>query len=111
MNDRKYLRHIQEAIEEVREMTRGMDSAAYLADRVKQRAVEREVQIIGDAVHKLSLGLTAAHPEIEWERIYSARNVVVHMYWGVDQDLLWQIVETKLDPLYAKVSELLTSLA
>jgi len=52
--DRKYLLHIQEAIDEAREMTRGMDRAAYLGDRIRQRAVEREVQIIGDAVHKLS---------------------------------------------------------
>lgn len=71
-----------------------------------QRAIERELQIIGDAVHKLSPELQAAHPDVEWHKIYAARNIVVHFYWGVDQDVLWDVVQTKLDPLYAKVTTL-----
>ena len=90
-------------------MTRGLDRAAYDADIRVQRAVERELQIIGDAVHKLSIALTSAHPDIEWEKIYAARNVVVHFYWGVDQNILWDVVQTKLQPLHAKIDQLLAS--
>lgn len=107
MTDADYLRHIQRAIEEVREITREMDWEAYSRDIKAQRAVERELQIIGDAAHKLSDELVQAHPEIEWKKIYAARNVVVHMYWGVDQDILWDVVQTKLDPLQTTVRELL----
>ena len=107
MKDRDYLAHISKAIEEVRQMTAGVDRAQYLADIRIQRALEREIQIIGDAVHKLSPELVDAHPDIDWKRIYAARNVVVHAYWGVDQEILWDVVETKLEPLYAKVTELL----
>lgn len=109
MRDADYLRHIQRAIEEVREITRGMDREAYGRDVKAQRAVERGLQIIGDAVHKLSDELVHAHPEIEWKKIYAARNVVVHMYWGVDQDILWDVVQTELDPLQTTVRELLAS--
>lgn len=109
MNDREYLGHIRKAIDEVRMMTAGLDRATYLADVRTQRALEREIQIIGDAVHKLSSDLRAAHPDVEWDRIYAARNVVVHAYWGVDQDILWNIVEAKLDGLYARVVQILGS--
>lgn len=105
--DADYLGHIQKAIEEIREITKGMDRAAYGADIKAQRAVERDIQIIGDAVHKLSAELTTSNPDVEWAKIYAARNVVVHFYWGVDQNILWDVVQTKLDPLHAKVVQLL----
>ena len=107
MKDADFLRHIKKAVEEVREIMTGLDQDAYKKDVKTQRAVERELQIIGDAVHKLSDELVQGHPDIEWRKIYAARNVVVHFYWGVDQDILWDVVTTKLDPLYAKVNELL----
>lgn len=109
MTDADYLRHIRRAIEEVREIVRGLDRETYGQDVKAQRAVERELQIVGDAVHKLSEGLIAAHPDVEWKKIYAARNVVVHFYWGVDQDILWDVVQTNLDPLHAKVVEILAT--
>lgn len=109
MRDADYLQHIRRAIEEVRQIAGGLNRETYGQDVKAQRAVERELQIIGDAVHKLSEDLVAAHPDVDWKKIYTARNVVVHFYWGVDQDILWDVVQTKLDVLYAKVVEILAA--
>ncbi len=57
MEDREYLAHIQNAIVEIKAHTAGMDRDAYEADTKTQRAVERNLQIVGDAAHKLSNGL------------------------------------------------------
>jgi hypothetical protein len=64
--------------------------------------VERNLQIIGDAAHKLSAKLKQANAEIPWDDIYAARNVVVHQYFGVNQKILWDIVQEDLDPLLKK---------
>jgi uncharacterized protein with HEPN domain len=95
VKDRDYLAHVQKAIQEIREILAGLDREAYENDVKAQRALERELQIIGDAVHRLSPEFVAQHLDVEWRKIYAARNVVVHHYWGVDQDILWDIVENK----------------
>lgn len=107
MKDEEYLAHIESAILEVKAHTAGMTQQAYEADSKTQRAVERNLQIIGDAANKLSAGLKQANPEIPWDDVYAARNVVVHHYFGVNQKILWDILQEDLDPLLKKVQELL----
>lgn len=107
MEDREYLAHIRKAILEIKAHTSGMSEEAYLADTKTQRAVERNLQIIGEAAHKLSAPLKRAHPEIPWGEVYAARSKIVHFYSGVDQTILWDVLEEDLDPLLRKVEELL----
>ena len=107
MTDDEYLAHIENAILQIRAHTTGMTQETYEADSKTQRAVERNLQIIGYAAHKLSQGLKDAHSEIAWDDIYAARNVVVHHYFGVNQKILWDILQEDLEALGAKVAELL----
>src|SRR5882724_3874238 len=107
MTDREYLAHIESAILEIKAHTEGMTQKIYEADTKTQRAVERNLQIVGDAAHKLSAALTKAHPEIPWDDVYGARNKVVHCYFGANQAILWDIVQTDLDPLLRKVQDLI----
>jgi uncharacterized protein with HEPN domain len=107
MKDREYLAHIEAAAREIKTHTAGMSQEAYEADTKTQRAVERNLQIVGDAVRKLSPQLKQAHPDIPWDDVYAARNVVVHFYFGVNQKVLWDIVQQDLGPLITKVQSLL----
>lgn len=107
MRDEEYLAHIERAILEIRAHTAGMSQESYEADTKTQRAVERNLQIIGDAAHKLSASLKQANAEVPWDDVYAARNVVVHHYFGVNQKILWDILQEDLDPLLKKVQEVL----
>jgi uncharacterized protein with HEPN domain len=107
MTDQEYLAHIESAILEIKAHTAGMTWEAFAADSKTQRAVERNLQIVGDAAHKLSSALRDAHPEIPWHQVYAARNVVVHYYFGVSQKIIWNILQEDLGPLLAKVQQLL----
>lgn len=109
MRDEEYLAHIETAILEIGAHTAGMSQEAFEADSKTQQAVERNLQIIGDAAHKLSAKLKQVNAEIPWDDIYAARNVVVHQYFGVNQKILWDIVQEDLDPLLKKVQELLAT--
>ncbi|MHA3723922.1 HepT-like ribonuclease domain-containing protein [Leucobacter sp. HY1910] len=62
-------------------------------------AIERNLQIIGEAANHLSASFTAARPEIPWTQIRGFRNILVHQYFGVDADTVRDVVETYLPPL------------
>ena len=71
-----------------------------LADMAED-AVERNLQIIGEAAKHLPAELTDAHPEIAWPQIRGFRNILVHQYFGVDVATVREVVETYLPPLAA----------
>jgi uncharacterized protein with HEPN domain len=62
-------------------------------------AVERNLQIIGEAANHLSSEITEAHPEIAWPQIRGFRNILVHQYFGIDVDVIRDVIETHLPPL------------
>lgn len=62
-------------------------------------AIERNLQIIGEAANHLSCEITDAHPEIAWPQIRGFRNILVHQYFGVDIEVVRDVVETHLPPL------------
>ena len=107
MTDAEYLAHIESAIQQIKAHTAGMSQEAYEADSKTQRAVERNLQIVGDAAHKLSKGLREAQAQIPWDDVYAARNVVVHYYFGVNQKIVWDILQSDLEPLLKAVQGLL----
>jgi len=62
-------------------------------------AIERNLQIIGEAVNHLPQGIVSAHPEIPWPQIRGFRNILVHQYFGVDIDVVRDVVVRYLPPL------------
>ena len=81
---------------------------AYVADRQLRRATEREFEIIGEALNRLSKTApeTAAHI-VQLERIVSFRNRVIHGYDTVDDEVVWGVIERRLPALKAEVDSLL----
>jgi len=72
-----------------------------------RRSVERSVQLIGEAAKHVSPEFRAAHPAIPWRKIIGQRNVLVHEYGDVDDDLIWNLVVVELPPLVDKLRRLL----
>ena len=62
-------------------------------------AIERNLQIIGEAVNHLPVEIVDAHPGIAWPQIRGFRNILVHQYFGVDAEIVRDVVETHLPPL------------
>lgn len=62
-------------------------------------ALERNLQVIGEAAKHLPEALTSAHPEVPWPQIRGFRNILVHQYFGVDIEVVRDVVETHLPPL------------
>ena len=108
-DDRIYLRHIVEAIEDVgRYTTSGY--AAFMCERMQQDAVVRRLEVIGEAVKHLSLAAKAARADIQWREIAAMQDKMIHEYFGVNLELVWATVEHDLPALKQAAEEILAVL-
>src|SRR5688500_4743306 len=97
---RKYLFDIQQASRRLEEFTRGRTFEHYGADAMLRSAVERQFEIVGEALTQLrKLAPEASAAVTDAARIIAFRNILVHGYADVDDRLVWNIVETKLPTL------------
>lgn len=108
LETRKYLYDVQRAIALLREFTTGKTFADYEREAMLRAAVERELEIIGEAVAQLArLDQPSAARISEYPRIIAFRNLLIHGYADVDDRLVWDVVETKLPVLSHEVEMLL----
>ena len=70
----------------------------------------RNLEIIGEATKRLSQSLKDAHPDIAWRPIAGMRDKLIHDYFGINYQLVWDVIERDLPSLKLKVAQLLTSL-
>ena len=87
----------------------GLDRDAFVADRRTYDAVLRNIELIGESATHVPDDIRASHPEIEWRSIIGARNRVAHAYLGIDDDVVWDIVQTAIPDLLPKLRCLLES--
>lgn len=101
-----YLTDILEAGRAIQSYITASSLDDFKLDRMRQSAVIREFAIIGEAVGKLPDKLKLQAPDVAWQDIKDFRNLLVHEYFGVDLDIVWQVIIDELPPLLAKVAEL-----
>jgi uncharacterized protein with HEPN domain len=107
--DEPYLKDILVEIEKLRRFTsRGRED--FLNNDMAQYAVIHAIQIIGEAVKRLSQEAKDAHPATQWKRIAGMRDVVVHDYAGVKLDLVWDTVIESIPSLETTIRSMLTRL-
>lgn len=94
--DSDFLSDIQEAIRRVRAYTDRMTYEAFLTDTKTQDAVIRNLEIIGEAVRNLSGELRLKYPDVPWKSMAAVRDRLIHHYFGVNLDIVWQIVTIEL---------------
>jgi uncharacterized protein with HEPN domain len=104
--DASYLWDMLEAARTILEVTQGLTLSEYSEDRILYLAVERAIQIIGEAANRVSAELRAAHPEIPWRKIVDQRNVLVHEYGDVEHALIWELVQRHIPILVDQLESL-----
>ena len=91
-DDTLYLDDMLHETANISEFTRGMSRDSFLSSELVRRAVERSVQIIGEAAKGLSEDFKRDHSEIEWRKIIAMRNLITHAYGDVDYFAVWEVV-------------------
>lgn len=108
-DDRLYLRHMCDHARKASELIAGKRRSEFEADEVLRLALSYLVQIIGEAANHVSQSTRQAHSEIPWQDIVGMRHRLVHGYFEVDEDIVWQTVTTELGPLVATLDRILGS--
>jgi len=108
-DDTERLRDILEAIENI-EKYASKGHQAYVADELIRVWIVHHIQIIGEAAAKLSSSLLERYPDVSWPDIVAMRNVLVHQYFGIDLQEVWDTVTTDLPVLKSEVESILTEL-
>ena len=90
---------ILEAIERIEEYTNNMDFKDFLNDRKTQDAVIRNLEVIGEAAKNIPEELKAKSREIPWREMVGLRNILIHGYFIVDLEIIWNILSNELEPV------------
>ena len=105
---KKYLEDVRRAAELILDFTTEKSSSEYSADPLLRSAVERQFEIIGGALNRLSKTNVAVASQIsDYQRIVAFRNILVHGYDAVDDRIVWDIVDKNLPALHRQVVALL----
>jgi uncharacterized protein with HEPN domain len=102
-----YLRHILDSIARIELYLQGIGEVAFQQQDIVQDAVIRQLEIIGEAVKRLSPELCEQHQQIPWSDIARMRDKLIHGYFGVDIDKVWLTTQDDLPVLKAEVNEML----
>ena len=107
---RKYLHDIERAATLIEQFVAGKGPADYAEDAMLRSAVERQFEVIGEAVGQLARADESIVERIgDYQQIIAFRNILIHGYADVDDRLVWSVVETRLQRLIAEVRGLLAS--
>jgi uncharacterized protein with HEPN domain len=103
---RVYLEDILEAAQKIREYTSGLTFDQFRADSRTVDAVIRNLEIIGEAARSVPEAARRKGPGVDWRKLAGLRDILIHQYFGVDLQIVWDIVKDKLPVLERQVTEL-----
>jgi len=103
-----FLQHILDSISRIETFTRKATKDKFLKDEMMHSAVIRQIEIIGEAVKNLPIEFIQKYPSVPWSAIAGTRDKLIHHYFGVDFDLLWDVVIKKeLSPLKLQIEKIM----
>lgn len=104
---RELLRHILDEIEYLQTHSQDLTFEQFEKDATLIRAFARSLEIIGEATKKLPLEFRDKHPDIEWKGMAGLRDKLIHDYFGVDYELVWDIIVNKIPFLNGQIHPLI----
>jgi len=97
--DKAYLKDMLDAISDIEVFIANINEAEFYKNKEKKYAVVRAFEIIGEAAKNLSKELRAKHKEIPWKEIVGMRDKLIHWYFGIKWELVWETVKNKIPEL------------
>ncbi len=95
----EYLQHILAETAYLRKSSHSLEKAAFVQDETLKRAYVRSIEVIGEAVKQIPDSLRQTHPGIEWRAIAGMRDRLIHGYFGIDYDIVWDVITNKIPAL------------
>lgn len=102
---RLYLDDIRDACAKVIRYAQGRNQSQFLSDDKTFDAVVRNLEIIGEAAKHVPHDVQEGYPGVKWRKIAGLRDVVAHDYFGLDEDVLWDVIQNQVPALLAELSK------
>jgi len=106
----EYLKHILDEADFLAATALTLDEHSFLQDEMAKRAFVRSLEIVGEAVKQIPEDVRLQYPDIKWRSIAGMRDKLIHEYFGVDHDIVWDAVINKIPELAATIREILREL-
>jgi uncharacterized protein with HEPN domain len=103
-----YLKDIFESILRIEKYSENLSFAGFLENQLIQDAIVRNLEIMGEAVKNIPTDVQNRNPEVEWKKIAGLRDILIHAYFGIDKDIVWDVVKNKVPSLKEKILEMLS---
>ncbi|MFH1510447.1 MAG: DUF86 domain-containing protein [Candidatus Woesearchaeota archaeon] len=100
---------ILESIRNIEEFTLGLNKEKFSKDKLRQSAVIRQLEVIGEAVKNIPSGFREKYPDIPWKDIAGLRDILSHAYFGVNIERVWMVIEKDLPYLKKGIKRIRTS--
>ncbi len=110
LGDKVRLQHILEAIQSLLKYTNNVDYQSFMQDEMMTDACIRKFEIIGEASSKISNEVREMNFPIEWKKMIAFRNLLIHEYFVVDKNLIWDIIQRDIPELETNISEVINQL-
>jgi uncharacterized protein with HEPN domain len=104
---RDYLRHILAEADYLVRQSAGVSAEGFMQDDTLRRAFVRSLEIIGEAAKKVPDGFRARYPAVEWRAMAGMRDRLIHGYFGVDYQLVWDVIQNRISELRQQVASIL----
>jgi uncharacterized protein with HEPN domain len=102
-----FLKDILQAIERIEKYAGSLSFEGFCENQLVQDGVVRNLEIIGEAVKHLPKDVQKKYPTVEWKKIAGLRDILIHAYFGVDRDIVWDVVINKIPELKGQISLIL----
>ena len=110
LSPHEYIRHILDEIDYILNQVAQTNFDLFVRDATLKRAFVRSLEVIGEASKKLPEDVKAMGPDIEWRKVTGMRDRLIHDYFGVDYNIVWDVSTTKLPDLRVKLQALLKTI-
>jgi len=105
-----YLKDILNAIEAIERFTEGIDYEAFRQDDMRSSAVIRKFEIIGEAAKHIPDPIKQEYPDIPWRSMAGFRDRLIHFYFGIKYELVWETIRVELPRIKPKLKQILQEL-
>jgi len=107
-DDSVFIRHMLVEVDYILFSIKDKDFNSLMSDETHKRAVIRSLEIIGEAAKKISHEFKEKYPQVEWKGMAGLRDKLIHFYFGVDWDIVWDIIDKEI-PLLKKQLDVIIS--
>lgn len=107
----EFIKHIRDEIEFLEKESTNLSFNEFIDKPILTKAFTRSLEIIGEAVKKIPDDIKSQYPLVEWKAMAGMRDKLIHDYFGIDYELVWDVIKNEIPVLEEQISEILEDLS